>query len=100
MTINPHCLSPKASQSINTYLVSFRYHDIVCKLDVRDTTTPTIKPINIRADQLEILKDALVSKRYTPASKDRLLSKISGRCCVLVTFLLRSLLMIVRVQED
>jgi hypothetical protein len=45
-------------------------------------TTPTIKPINIRADQLEILKDALVSKRYTPASKDRLLSKISGRCCV------------------
>lgn len=44
--------------------------------------TPTIKPMNIPADQLEILKDALVSKRYTPKSRDTLLAKISGRCCV------------------
>ena len=42
----------------------------------------TIKPMNIPADQLELLNHALVSKRYTPISRETLLKKISGRCCV------------------
>jgi hypothetical protein len=41
-----------------------------------------IKPMNIPADQLEILNHAMTSKRYTPVSRDRLQAKISGRCCV------------------
>ena len=45
-------------------------------------TTPTIKPLNIPADQLELLNHAMTSKRFTPKSRDTILSKISGRCCV------------------
>jgi hypothetical protein len=43
---------------------------------------PTIKPINIPADQLEILKHVMTSKRYSDISRETLLKKISGRCCV------------------
>ena len=50
--------------------------------EISPIPTPTIKPLKIPAAELEILKDAMTSKRYTPKGRDRLLAKTSGRCCV------------------
>lgn len=38
--------------------------------------------MNIPADKLELLNYAMTSKRYTPVARDRLLTKISGRCVI------------------
>jgi hypothetical protein len=38
--------------------------------------------MNIPADQLEILNHAMTSKKYGPTERDRLLTKISGRCVI------------------
>jgi hypothetical protein len=46
------------------------------------TPTPTIKPMNIPADQLELLNHVMTSKRYSDISREALQKKITGKCCV------------------
>lgn len=43
---------------------------------------PTIKPMNIPADQLAKLKQALDSNKLGPRAKDIMQARITGRCCV------------------